>query len=59
MVAFAPGALLALAASGVSALSPHSFVAAKAGFSAFEGALITPFIVLGALLDKVDARTPS
>jgi hypothetical protein len=56
---FAPPALLLLSLSGVAALDRGTFIGVKAGFSAFEGALLTPFILLGALLDRSDARAHS
>jgi hypothetical protein len=56
---FAPPVLVALAASGVVALDRGTFVALKAGFSAVEGLIVTPLIVLAALMDTVDARPAS
>jgi hypothetical protein len=52
---FMPLVLVALAASGSHALEPRAFVLLKAGFSALEGGIVTPFIVLAALM-KVSPR---
>jgi len=59
VVLFAPAALVALAASGAQALAPGTFVSVKALFSAIEGAAVTPFLVLAALQDRLDARPSS
>lgn len=56
---FAPPVLALLVALGEPAMDRSAFIALKAGFSAIEGAVVTPLIVLGALLDTVDARPPS
>jgi hypothetical protein len=51
---FAPPVLVALAASGAVAMDRGAFVALKAAFSAVEGVIVTPVIVLAALLDTLD-----
>jgi hypothetical protein len=56
MIVFAPPALALLAASGAASLERGSFIAAKAGFAALQGAAVTPLIVLAALLDRLHAR---
>ena len=50
-VVFGPPALCGLVASGSDALGRVPFVAVKAGFSAVEGALVTPFILLATLMN--------
>ena len=48
-VLFGIPALAALAATGMTALPRMPFVGIKAGFSAIEGGLMTPFILLATL----------
>ena len=48
---FAPWALLALFLSGASELARIPFIELKALFSAIEGGIVTPFIVLAVLTD--------
>jgi hypothetical protein len=59
IAAFAPPVILALGASGSPALARSSVIVLKAGFSAVEGAIVAPLLVLAALLDRADARPPS
>lgn len=56
---FAPLALAGLAATGATALDRVPFVAMKAGLSAFEGALMTPFILLAALANVPGQNRPA
>jgi hypothetical protein len=51
VLVFAPPVLLLCALAGVHVFERGAFVAVKAGFAAAEAALITPIIVLAALLD--------
>ena len=51
LVVFAPPVCGLLALSGAHALPRATFILVKAVFSAFEAALITPFLVLAALRD--------
>lgn len=48
---FAPPVLIALAASGAAAMGRVPFVELKAAFSAIQGGIVTPFIVLAILTD--------
>lgn len=52
--AFGPPALGGLVAAGATAIDRVPFVALKAGFSAVEGALMTPFILLATLANAPD-----
>lgn len=54
---FAPPVLVALAASGVGAMGRVPFVELKAAFSAIQGGIVTPFIVLAILSDLSRHRT--
>jgi hypothetical protein len=54
---FAPPVLLALAASGASAMDRVPFVELKSAFSAIQGGIVTPFIVLAILSDLSRHRT--
>lgn len=53
---FAPPALLGLAGYGGGAMERWSFVELKASFSAIQGGLVTPLIVL-AILSDLSARS--
>lgn len=55
---FAFPALLGLAASGLSGLERATFVGVKTILAAMEGGIVTPLIVLGALLDLSRVATP-
>jgi hypothetical protein len=57
-LALAPPILGGLLASGEPALARRSFIAIKAAFSALEGAVVTPLIVLAALLDLARPASP-
>jgi hypothetical protein len=48
---FAPPVLVALAASGQAVMGRVPFVELKAAFSAIQGGIVTPFIVLAILSD--------
>lgn len=54
-----PAILGGLVASGGTDMARRSFIAVKAAFSAVEGAVITPLIVLAALLDLARPATSS
>jgi hypothetical protein len=58
-VALAPLILLGLFLAGQAALARGTFIAIKAAFSAVEGAVVTPVIVLAALLDRAKAEQTS
>lgn len=58
VVAFAPWVLVALAASGSAAMGRVPFVELKAAFSAIQGGIVTPFIVLAILSDLSRAPHP-
>jgi hypothetical protein len=53
---FALPVLVALIACDVHAMARIPFLVLKSGFSAFEGGLVTPLIVLAALHDRVPLR---
>ncbi|HEX4339621.1 MAG TPA: hypothetical protein VH062_27125 [Polyangiaceae bacterium] len=60
VAALGPFIALALFIHGASELERHHFIVIKAVFSAFEGAAVTPVIVLAALLDPIaSARATS
>jgi hypothetical protein len=52
VVVFCPLVLAALALSGKSGFDRSSFIALKAVFSAVQGAVVTPLIVMGVLADR-------
>ena len=58
-VALGPFILLGLFLSGQAALARGTFIAVKAAFSAVEGAVVTPVIVLAALLDRAKVEPTS
>jgi hypothetical protein len=55
---FCPFAVLPLVVLGTSDLSRAGFVALKAGFSALEAAVVTPVLLLAALLDLARRARP-
>jgi hypothetical protein len=55
-LALGPFILLGLFLAGQAALPRGTFIAIKAAFSAVEGAVVTPIIVLAALLDRGKAQ---
>jgi hypothetical protein len=54
---FAPPVLVALAVSGAAAMGRVPFVELKAAFSAIQGGVVTPFIVLAILADLSGHRS--
>jgi hypothetical protein len=54
---FAPPVLIALAASGAVAMDRVPFVELKAAFSAIQGGIVTPLVVLAILSDLSRHRT--
>jgi hypothetical protein len=58
---FAPPVLVLATrlAAGDGALPRNVFVSIKTVFSAVEGSIVTPVLLLAALLDRLDARTSS
>ena len=55
-IALGPFVLAGLYWSGQPALARGTYIAIKAAFSAVEGAVVTPVIVLAALLDRAKAE---
>ena len=54
---FAPPVLVALAASDAAAMGRLPFIELKAAFSAIQGGIVTPFIVLAILADLSGHRS--
>jgi len=57
LAALGPFIALGLFLYGAAELGRQPFIAVKAGFSALEGAAVTPVIVLAALLDPIKPAT--
>lgn len=55
-IAFALPVIAALAGLGTGLMRSSDYVVLKAAFSAVEGAIVTPFIVIGVLADVPRAR---
>lgn len=58
VILFLPPGLAALVASGAAEMDRVAFVEFKAVFSAIQGGLVTPFIVLAVLSNLSAARAP-